>query len=227
MATFVISVGGSLIAPNGGVDMKFLKAFRRTILVQVKKGNRFLLTTGGGGTARAYISSAKKISGLTRDDLDWLGIHATRLNGHLVRTIFRDVAYPIVVKDPSRRFAHRWTQPVLVAAGWKPGWSTDYIATRLAKRIGAKHVINLSNTDFLYNKDPNKHADATKIVSMTWNEYRQMVGNKWDPGLSVPFDPVASRLAHQSKIQVALLGPDMKNLDRYLSGKSFKGSLIS
>ena len=55
-----------------------------------------------------------------------------------------------------------------------------------------------------------------------------MVGNTWDPGMNVPFDPVASRMAHQSKMKVALLnGNNIKNLDALLSEKKFIGTVIS
>src|SRR3989338_4261578 len=99
--TVVVSVGGSIVVPEGCIDVAFLKFFRRMILQQIKKGWRFVIVVGGGGTARHYQQAAKNIGELTHDDLDWLGIHSTRLNGHLMRTIFREVAHPIMFKDPT------------------------------------------------------------------------------------------------------------------------------
>ena len=93
----VISVGGSLIAP-GGIDTNFLRQFRRLILGQIKKGKRFILIVGGGKIARIYQKSARQVAKLTDEDLDWLGIHATRLNAHLLRTIFRDFAFPQIIR---------------------------------------------------------------------------------------------------------------------------------
>ena len=224
--TLVISVGGSLVVPNGGVDYEFLKDFKMLLLRHIKNGWKFVIVVGGGGTARMYQESARKVGKLTRDDLDWLGIHATRLNGHLMRTVFRDVAHPIMIKDPTGPL-NRWTKPVLVAAGWKPGWSTDYVATRLAKRLKSPVVVNLSNIDYVYDKDPQKHTDAEPICDITWKEFRKMVGNQWDPGMNAPFDPVASRLAHHSGIKVAILnGKNMKNLDGLLKGERFVGTVI-
>jgi uridylate kinase len=225
-STLVISVGGSLVVPKGGIDHEFLKSFKRLICKHIKRGWRFVIVVGGGGTARQYQEAARKVGALTREDLDWLGIHATRLNGHLLRTIFRSVAYPIMLKDPSRPLS-RWKEPVLVVAGWKPGWSTDYVATRIAKRLGAKMLVNLSNIDYVYDKDPRDHADARVICNISWKDFRGIVGNKWDPGMNVPFDPVASRLADDSGIQVAILnGKNVSNLDGLLSGKRFVGTVI-
>ncbi len=224
--TLIISVGGSLVVPNGGIDHQFLKDFKALIMRHLKNGWRFVIVVGGGGTARQYQEAARKVGKLTRDDLDWLGIHSTRLNGHLMRTVFRDVAHPIMIKNPTGPL-QKWTKPVLVAAGWKPGWSTDYVATRLAKRLKSPVVVNLSNIDYVYNKDPNKHTDAEAICDITWKEFRKMVGNDWDPGMNVPFDPVASRLAHHSGIRVAILnGKNLKNLDGLLKGQRFAGTVI-
>ncbi len=212
--------------PSAGIDHDFLRDFKKLIQKHVKKGWRFVIVVGGGATARQYQQAARKAGKLTRDDLDWLGIHSTRLNGHLMRTVLRDVAHPVMIKDPTCEFK-KWKQPVLVAAGWKPGWSTDYVATRLAKRLKAKVVINLSNIDYLYNKDPNKHKDAERVCDISWKDFRKMVGNQWDPGMNVPFDPVASRLAHHNGIHVAILnGKNLQNIDALLSGKTFVGTMI-
>ena len=225
-ATLIVSVGGSLVVPQGGIDHAFLRSFKKLVLKHIELGWRFVIVVGGGGTARAYQEAARKVGQLDREDLDWLGIHSTRLNGHLMRTIFRDVAHPVMIKDPTRA-PKTSKHKVMVAAGWKPGWSTDYVATRLAKRMGAKVVVNLSNIDYVYDKDPRKHADAEMICDMSWKDFRAMVGNEWDPGMNVPFDPVASRLAHHSGIKVAILnGGNTKNMDKLLKGQRFIGTVI-
>jgi uridylate kinase len=225
-STLVISVGGSIVVPNGGIDTDFLNRFHSIIERHTKHGWRFVIVVGGGGTARAYQQAAGKVGEITRDDLDWLGIHSTRLNGHLMRTVFRKIAHPVMFKDPTR-VPKSWHGSVLVAAGWKPGWSTDYVATRIAKRLGAKLVVNLSNIDYLFDKDPRKHKDAAPICDIPWKQFRKMVGSKWDPGMNVPFDPVASRLADQSRIQVVVAnGKNFDNLDKLLSGEPFMGTVI-
>ncbi len=203
-STLVVSVGGSIVVPNGGIDVVFLKDFKKLIFKHIKLGWRFVIVVGGGGTCRHYNAAARAVGKVNAEDMDWLGIHSTRLNGHLLRTIFRDIAYPVMVKDPTIPLS-KWKEPVLIAAGWKPGWSTDYVATRLAKRLKAKIVVNLSNIDYVYDKDPRKHSDAKPICEISWKDFRKIVGSKWDPGMNAPFDPVASRLAHQSGISVALL----------------------
>ena len=154
----VISVGGSLIVPNGGIDSKFLQDLNKFIREQLAKNKhrQFFLITGAGEIGRHYIQAGQEVLGheLTDDDLDWLAIHATRLNGHLVRTIFRDIAHPFIIDDYS--FIRKACEPVVVGAGWKPGWSTDYDAVLACEDYGAKTIINLSNVNKVYDKDPIK-----------------------------------------------------------------------
>jgi uridylate kinase len=221
----VLSLGGSLVAPPTGINTDFLTAFRHLILEELKVGKRFILIVGGGATARVYMHGAKEVAPLETEDMDWLGIHATRINAHLLRTIFREHAHPVVCKNPSRKM--NWSKSMLIAAGWKPGWSTDYIAVRLARLYGATEVVNLTNVERVYDKDPSKHLDAVPFDHIPWHEFRKIVGTKWSPGLNAPFDPVASTFAAKQKLKVIIAkGTDLMNLKKILDGKSFLGTTI-
>jgi uridylate kinase len=226
MKTVVISMGGSIIVPRD-IDTDFLANFKVLVERYIKKGYRFVIVAGGGYTCRHYQHAAGKITQLDKEDLDWLGIHATRLNAHLLRTIFRRDANPTVLKDPTKKTI--WSSSkILVAAGWKPGFSTDYDTVLLAKRFGAHQILNLSNQDYVYDQDPVYHKDAKPIEKISWKDFRTMVGNSWVPGMNVPFDPLASKAAQQSGISVIMLnGRNLKNLTNCLDGRKFKGTVIS
>lgn len=226
----VISLGGSLIVPNE-IDWVFLKKFRTVILNEIKKGQRFVLITGGGHTARVYQKAAEKTIALTKDDRDWIGVHATRLNAHLIKTIFRKTAHPRINKNPRTKedlkehFSHG--EGMMVAAGWRPGWSTDYVGVILAERLGAKRLINLSNIQYVFDKDPKKFPQAQKIEKISWRDFRKIVGNRWDPGLNAPFDPVASRLAQKIGLEVVIAdGKNISNFKKILDNKKFQGTVI-
>jgi uridylate kinase len=229
--TYIISLGGSLIAPKAGIDWKFLEKFKKLIVKQIKDDKKFVIITGGGCIARQYQEAAAKVSKLTNDDRDWLGIHTTRLNAHLIKTIFRKYAHPRINKNPNtkadlrKHFARG--EKIMVAAGWRPGWSTDYVATILAKRLNAKTVINLSNIDYVYDKDPHKFKDAKKLEEVSWKDFRKLVGSKWDPGLNAPFDPVASKNAEELELKVVIMnGKNLDNLEKYFKGEKFRGTVI-
>ena len=225
----VISLGGSLVVPGGGIDTNFLSGFNKFIRQKLAKNKnlQFFIVVGGGTVARNYRDAGKNVLGheLTDDDLDWLGIHATRLNAHLIRTIFRDLAHPFIIKHYD--IIRKVSEPVVVAAGWKPGWSTDYDAVLLCEDYGADTVINLSNIEQLYDKDPRKFPDAKRINNISWKDFQKMVGNKWDPGMNAPFDPIAAAKARELGVKVIILkGDNLKNFDNYFKNKKFVGTII-
>ena len=160
---------------------------------------------------------------MTDEDLDLIGIYATRLNAHLLRTIFRDIAYKRIIKDPTEKISF---DKVLIAAGWKPGFSTDYDAVMLAKTFNAKTVVNMTNIDYLHDKDPSKYKNAKLIKEIDWAGFRKIVGSKWSPGLKAPFDPVASKLAQKLDLTLVLIGKNLNNLKKFLEGRKFKGSIV-
>lgn len=225
----IISLGGSLIVPNGGIDTDFLVKFNRFLRNQLAQypHRQFFLVSGGGATARHYRDAGRAVLGheLTDEDLDWLGIHATRLNAHLIRTIFHDVAHAHIIEH--YEIIRKAIEPVVVASGWKPGWSTDYDAVMLCEDYGAKTIINLSNIEKVYDKDPKEFPDAKPIDKLAWAEFRQLVGDEWRPGMNAPFDPIASKKAQELGVKVVVLnGKNFENLGKYLSGEEFVGTVI-
>ncbi|MBI5729286.1 MAG: UMP kinase [Candidatus Magasanikbacteria bacterium] len=221
----ILSVGGSIIIPKTGFDFTFLKAFRDLIVTEIKNGKQFILVIGGGATARQYQSSGSAFNA-SAADLDWIGIKATALNAELVRVLFKEYAHESVITKPTKKVAT--TRPLIVAAGWEPGCSTDYDATLLAKTYGAKTLFNLSNVDYVYDSDPNKNPGAKKIERIGWADFRKIVGDKWTPGANVPFDPSAAKLAQKLKVTVGFIkGTDLGEVKKALSGGIFRGTVIT
>lgn len=225
--TIVMSVGGSLIVPDQ-IDTAFLTNLKTLIHEETtSNGRRFIIIAGGGKTARRYMDAARAVGDLTSDDIDWLGLYSTRLNGHLLRTIFRDTAYRVMVTNPDDVLDVPENESLVIAAGYRPGASTDLRAVQIADRVGSKKVINLSNTDYVYTDDPRKNPNATKIEDITWSEFRTLIPEEWDPGLSSPFDPMAAKEAERLAIEVANInGEKLDELRHYLNGEAFVGTKI-
>ena len=220
----VISLGGSLIAPNQ-IDIDYLKKFTNLIKEYVSNGYKFAVITGGGSTARTYINASKEISNPTNDDLDWIGIATTRINAELLRVSFGELAHDVIIMNPD--IIPITNKPVLVGGGWKPGNSSDLAAVHIAKSINAKKVINLSNIDYAYDKDPRKYEDATPIKESNWSDFRKILPVEWNPGLNSPFDPIAADKAEELGLEVAILnGQNIENLKNYLEVKEFVGTII-
>ncbi len=202
------------------IQVAFLKKFKEFILRLLKEKRKVIVVTGGGATARHYQQAASKISKLTDEDKDWLGVHATRINAHLLRTIFKKEAYPVVLDSPHKPIK-RNKHLLFIASGWVPGFSTDYDAVLLAKRFKAKKMINASNITHVY--DRNKRP----IERITWKDYRKLISAKWSPGMNVPFDPIASKAAQKYGITVIVAkGTDLKNLKSIVKNGKFEGTTI-
>lgn len=221
----IVSLGGSLVVPEG-VDAVFVKSFKRFIEEHVSLGFRFVVVVGGGRTARLYQEALTEIATPTKEDKDVIGISATRINAETIRIVLGPIlAGNTIITDPTLSVVAR--TPVIVAGGWKPGWSTDYVAAYLAKEFGAKRLVNLSNIDYAYDKDPNLYKDAQIIKEISWPEFREIIPREWDPGIHAPFDPVASKLAEKERLEVAIVnGRNLETVSDYLLGKPFVGTVI-
>ncbi|MDR2541874.1 MAG: UMP kinase [Treponema sp.] len=229
----VISLGGSIVAPDN-IDVEFLKSFVNLIRSFIKEdSNRnFIFVVGGGAPARLYQKAYREITAgcihnkcNADNEADWIGIMATRLNAQLVRALMSEWCSQEVVTNPME--AEPLCGNVLVAAGWKPGFSTDYDAVLLAERFGADMVINLSNIEKVFTADPKIDPNAKPIDKITWADFRIMVGDEWVPGKNVPFDPVASRHAQKIGLKVICAGGrDLDNLEKILRGEEFIGTEI-
>jgi len=223
----VISLGGSIVAPKD-VDVDFVKKFVNLIrsFIEANTDRHFIFVVGGGAPARHYQNAYREISDNIKDDeADWIGIKATWLNAQLVKAVMSEWCNQDVVTNPLE--VSPLTGRVLIAAGWKPGFSTDYDAVLLAERFGARLVINLSNIEKVFTADPKVDPNAQPIDKITWADFRAMVGDEWIPGKNVPFDPVASRHAEKIGIKVICAGGrNLENLGKILRGEEFFGTEI-
>lgn len=247
--TVVVALGGSIIYPHtkrrvalraqvinarrsgvgvnpDTIDIIFLKNFKKFIEGFIRKGFKFVIVVGGGQLARLFQDAAHRVSPLTDEDRDWIGIHSTRLNAHLLRTIFRKIADPVVFD--ARGKMKRVKYPVTIASGWRPGWSTDFVAAAIATDLKISDYIVAGKPSHVFDKDPRKFKGAVPFFKINWKGYRKLIPRKWVPGSHAPVDPVAAKLSDEKKLKSIIInGKDLKNFERLLNGKEFKGTIIS
>jgi len=231
--TYVLSLGGSIVAPADGPDVPFLVDFRSRLdaWLAADAARKIILVVGGGGPARAYQSALRDFAARRNEKspdheaLDRIGIAATPINAQLVAAAMGGLCLDPVVEDPSAEI--RFSGAVLVAAGWKPGFSSDFDAVYLGERFGARTVLNLSNIAKVHTADPRIDPRAVPLDSISWKEFRALVGSSWTPGANLPFDPIASARAESSGMKVICAGGrDLDNVFRILDGKPFAGTTI-
>jgi uridylate kinase len=156
--TTVISLGGSLITTESGIDGNFLQQFHRVIQERIPE-RTFYIITGGGSTARKYQQALQSVAEPSDEDLDWMGIHSTRLNGQLLRLIFADTAHEELVLTPEAAVTAN-ESVVIGAAGNTPGRSSDYGSLTITEAVDADHLIELSDVPYIYAEDPKDNPEA-------------------------------------------------------------------
>ena len=225
--TKVISLGGSLVAPDG-VAVEFLTSFKLLVseYLEADSSRRLVLVVGGGAPARRYQDAYRRIAGSPdNDEADWIGIAATRLNARLVKAVLGVYCSAEVVTDPTD--VPVFSGRVLVASGWKPGFSTDYDAVLLAERFEAESLINLTNIDKVYTADPKIDKNAKPLDKISWKDFSSITGTRWVPGKNTPFDPAAVKKASQLKlILISALGSDLDNLRSILENGDYVGTTV-
>lgn len=225
----IISVGGSLISKKSGFDDVFISEFKKVIQRRIGRDNRFVIVCGGGYKAREdqRLYKERNPASATNIKLDKIGIKATWRNAWYMAKIFGDIAEQKIIRNPVKEIIT--DKPVIFASGWKPGCSTDYDAVLLAINLSAQRIINLTNTNGVYDKDPNGiNGENAKIIKdISWEDYLKLIPSKWTPGLSSPFDPKASRKAQKRDLEVIIMdGYDPPNLESCLGYYNFFGTSI-
>lgn len=219
----IINLGGSVIVPED-INIKLLSRWREFIQKYAKK-HKFVIVVGGGKLARKYQGSARAIRAITVKESDWLGIYATRVNAKLVQIVFGKLASADIV-DSELRLAPL-TTPVTIASGWEPGASTDLISARIAKYYGVPEIVMAGKPAYVFSKNPDQFVDARPFAKLSWAEYWKIIPHKWEPGVSVPIDPVCVKFSKAQKLAAIVVdGRNINNMEYLLQGEEFEGTIV-
>lgn len=223
---FVVALGGSVVMPKK-ININLLRKFYFIVKEEIKKGNRFIFVVGGGTISREYQQAMSEIKKICDEDKDLIGIYATRLNAQLIKSVFKKEANPVIF-DERFKIKNFGEYSVIIASGWQPGWSTDYVAVQIAVDFNIKKVIILGKPSHVYTADFEKDKEAKPIEIITWKDYFKLIPSKWKPGLHAPVDPVAAWLAKEKNMTgIVAKGTDLVNFRKIIEGKNFKGTILT
>ncbi len=224
--TVVIAIGGSLIVPDE-IDVNFLHAFRDVVSHLIEdQGKRVALVVGGGKTARRYQAALRSFPHCSNEDLDWVGIKSICLNGELLLRAYGDFSIFSRVLERPDEVGDIGDEDLIIVGAHEPGYSSDTDAVLFAKELGSKRIVNFSNVSYVYDSDPRENPEAKPLKKLTWDEYRSLIPSEWKPGLSLPFDPVATKLAQEAGMELVVLGPSLENVRSFFRGETFDGTII-
>lgn len=207
----VISLGGSTIFHNLKFNSEFLKQFKIILKNSYKKNKtKFIIVVGGGNIARLYVKELRnqnKIQklNLTNSDYDNVGIKITNLNALFLEKLFNDISYDVINKYDDQKinnFLKSKNKFVLFVYGDKIGYTSDYDAVQFAVKLKVKEVINITNIDYVYTKNPNEFKSAKPLKNLSWKEFFKIIGTKYISSGHYPFDPFASKICEKNNISV-------------------------
>ncbi len=225
MKKVVISLGGSLIVPKE-VDTKFISSFKKTLRKNYRN-YKFIVVCGGGHVARKYISILKSEK-KSNKEISLAGIRATRMNARLMMQVFGKEAndsIPLSMKDVED-YLPKNKVVFCGALRYASNETSDGTAAKLAHHLKS-NFINLTNVPGLFTSNPLKNKKAKLIQNISWKDFeKKALRLKFKPGQHFVLDQNASTIIRKSRIKTYILGPDMKNFDKLLKGKKFKGTTI-
>ncbi len=222
--TWVISLGGSRIVPDS-VDDKFLVQFKK--LIDSYPSHKFVVVTGGGSTARNYISALRKLGKKTKSQ-SMEGIAVTRLHAGFMARFFGGSAneeVPLNMKKVKNLLAKNHVV-FCGALRWKEKNTSDGTAAKLAGFLECP-FINLTNVKGLYTADPKKNKKAKFISKISWSDFEKTARSvKFEAGQHFVLDQAAAKLIKKKKIPTYIVG-SLKGLDSVLKGRKVLGTVIS
>lgn len=223
----VFSLGGSVFYDkNKGINHEFIQSFLEFI-----KGLRNVkgaIVVGGGPLAREFINEGRKL-GLTEYENDMLAIWETRKNATLLLYSLKELlVYPKLLYTAEEASIAINQYDWLCSGGFFPGITTDAVATLIAESIRATKIVNISNTAFLYDKDPKLYKDARLIRKASIDEFIKIAGSLDDrkAGENFIFDIFALKIAKRSKIPIYFTNADIENIIKIMHDQEHQGSIL-
>lgn len=221
--------GEALSGENGfGFDFETVGRIAREVKSLVDMGVEVGLVVGGGNIWRGRAGE-----GMDRTTADHMGMLATCINALALQDalegigVLTRVQTAIEMKEIAEPFIRRRAvrhlekgRVVIFGAGsGNPYFSTDTAAALRAAEIDADVILLAKNVDGVYDKDPNKFADAKKYDKLTYMEVIEQ-------GLQV-MDTTATTLCMDNNIPILVFGiSEEGNIKRVVEGEKI-GTIVS
>ena len=221
--------GEALSGANGfGFDFDTVSRIAKEVKEIVDMDIEVGLVVGGGNIWRG-----RSGEGMDRTTADHMGMLATCINALALQDALEGIGVKtrvqtaIEMKEIAEPFIRRRAvrhlekgRVVIFGAGsGNPYFSTDTAAALRAAEIEADVILLAKNVDGVYDKDPNKFADAKKYDTLTYMEVIEQ-------GLQV-MDTTATTLCMDNNIPILVFGLEGDgNIKRAMLGEKI-GTIVS
>lgn len=221
--------GEALAGDRGfGINNDVVNEIAEAIKRVQEIGVEVAVVVGGGNFWRGRTSE-----GMDRTTADYIGMLATVMNSMALQDALENIGVQtrvqtaIEMKEIAEPFIRRRAvrhlekgRVVIFGAGsGNPYFSTDTAAALRAAEIEADVILLAKNVDGVYDKDPNKFADAKKYDKLTYMEVIEQ-------GLQV-MDTTATTLCMDNNIPILVFGiSEEGNIKKVMEGQKI-GTIVS
>ncbi len=227
----LLKISGEALAGGAGrgLDFDVISAVSEAIKKCVEMGVQVGVVVGGGNFWRGVKDGGDK---MVRVRSDHMGMLATTINALAVADVLEQHGVPVRVQTAiemrqvaelyirSKAIRHLEKGRVVVfgCGTGNPFFSTDTAAVLRAAEIDADVILLAKNVDGVYSADPQKHADAVKYDSITYDDVLAQ-------HLAV-MDSTATSLSMDNDIPVLLFAlKDPENIVRAVMGEKI-GTIV-
>lgn len=164
-----------------GIDPHTVSLICTEVGAALSLGIEMALVIGGGNIFRGVAVSA---TGMDRASADYMGMLATVMNALAVQDMLEKLGYPTRVMSAismkeicepfirRRALRHLDKGRVVICAGGtgNPYFTTDTAAALRGMELKCDAIIKATKVDGIYDKDPEKYADAVKYEALSYDD---------------------------------------------------------
>ncbi len=221
----VLSLGGSLVNTENGIDTAYIEKIKSIVLASE---HSFGIVVGGGFAARKKANKLRT-KGKSEFECDEAAIKITWKNAQAVADVFDNAAYPKALRDFKKARKEAQNKKVVVMGGTIPGITTDTDSVLLAEALNAKRLVNISNTDAIYDSNPKENPAAKKFNQLDYDQLIDLAvkNDKRTAGTNFIFDLLACKLLARSKIEAHFVsGKNLEDLENAINGRAHNGTVV-
>ena len=162
-----------------GLDYDVIRPICQAIKTCVEMGAQVAIVVGGGNFWRGRDSGS-----MDRTRADHIGMLGTTMNALAVADVLEEIGVSVrvqtaiamqqvaepYIRNRAVRHLEKGRVVIFGCGTGNPFFSTDTAASLRAAEIGANIVLKATMVDGVYDKDPNKYADAVKYDTLTFSE---------------------------------------------------------
>ncbi len=212
---YVVKLTGKLFEKE---NSDLLVDFAKTLSKYFGK-HRFVVVCGGGSTLRHWLKVLRSESRVSEYDLDLLGISFTRLNAEILIRLLHPNAYPKIPTSVEAVLELiSSTNKIVVLGGLSPGFSTNAVASFIARETGYS-LINITSAGGVYDRDPLEYPDAKKLDKIHIDDLIKILRRESETAGNYPlFDMTSLNIIKEYRIPTYVVSTDVSDLKSILEG---------